>query len=353
MMQLTKENSAILAAWEGFDDSSSESSIGSNDDDESHCFEDTDDDGDYRPPALRQSSARNLRRASGIFTPAPFLASTLPDPMPPSSHEVMLEIGGVSRICIMAAQEEQALLLKETELRSLECDSERLKQMHTQKERAAVVRTRYSTHLLQTVSPFELVDTDGVVSYLAFPTPVQGLDVAAAHTMDRPLIIDSEDASRGSSTASSGIDTRFDQAHPCSTFYFSLLNACLQNVSEFSLASGMSSLLTLEFLLGRLEDAFWDVHHLYSKTPNTTIDAHINDGTTFVVVRASANFDTTLRAVYDCSDFRTLYSCRPTFAQLDDPDDMSPTSWSYPQESLIVLMDELMGRGSADDCKTL
>jgi hypothetical protein len=89
MMQLTKENSAILAAWEGFDDSSSESSIGSNDDDESHCFEDTEDDEDYRPPARRQATARNLRRASGIFTPAPFLASTSPDPMPPSSHEVM------------------------------------------------------------------------------------------------------------------------------------------------------------------------------------------------------------------------------------------------------------------------
>jgi hypothetical protein len=98
MMQLTKDNSAILAALEDFDDSSSsESSIGSPDDDDApHCFQDTDDDDDdygddYRPSARRLSSAtRNSRRASGIFTPEPFLDSAAsPDPVPPSSPGVV------------------------------------------------------------------------------------------------------------------------------------------------------------------------------------------------------------------------------------------------------------------------
>jgi hypothetical protein len=263
-----------------------------------------------------------------------------------------LKIGKVSRIRALAAQEERALLLKETELRKLQCDFERLKQLQTRRRRDAVVRARYSTHLLQAASPFSLTDTDGVVTYLAFPTPVQGLGVAAIHTVDEPLVIDSEYL-QGSSTASNGIDTRFDPSHPCSTFYASLLNACLKNLGEFCLASGMGSLLVLEVLLGRLEGAFWDVHHFYSMAPNATIGEYDTDGTSFVVVSASVDSDSTLHVAYDCSDLRTLYTCRPTCAQLNRGDDTTPISRSYPPEPLMVLMEELVRLGPMDPCTTL
>jgi hypothetical protein len=115
----------------------------------------------------------------------------------------------------------------------------------------------------------------------------------------------------------------------------------------------MGSLLMLEVLLGRLEDAFWDVHHFYSMAPNAAIGEYEEDGTTFVVVSASVDSDTTFHVAYDCSDLRTLYTCRPTCAQLNGRDDTTPISRSYPQEPLIVLMEELARLGPVDTCTAL
>jgi hypothetical protein len=258
-------------------------------------------------------------------------------------ERVVKGVGTLNWIRERSLKEEAHVYHLETDLLQSEWESEHLGQLQLQHQLCSFVANRYSTYLLQILSPFRFEDTDDTHMKLVFPTPIDGLDIfMQLNNEDGSLRIDyDEEVNRGVETGERREITRLPPSHACATFYRAFLRASIGSLIQPDPEDATKTLLHFGLLLIRLEKACWDLHHLSSLHLTNVIDWSEDDESAVEVI-ANVSPDVSFRTIYRLADARTLALGLPTSYHLEVSRVGKTAGKAYPKQPLVQVVKSLL-----------